>query len=753
MVLPGELLNHNDDGIIPEIKNFDNFSTIDWIEEDKQSNRNEVNNNVYCESKWHNYKEYIWLRGKTFITLTIIAITIGGIAGFLQIVTETLVGWKSGYCSRNWMLNKSFCCINIVNEGSKVFEESELKCMENGIWVNWNNSVFSFMIFVVLSVIFGFLSAIMVKYISPMAAGSGISEIKVWISGFEYKKEFLGFVTLVVKSVGLPLAISSGLSIGKEGPSVHYSTCCGYVITNFLLGQTLTFSEQSEYLTASTAAGVAVAFGAPIGGVLFALEEIAPTSVFNLSTLWKSYYVALGAISTLQYINPFRNGKIVIFEVTYDKDWHVQEIPLFVLLGLFGGLYGNYISRWNIHFVSFRKKYLENWKIREVVVLSFITALLSYFNQFLKLDMTENMGVLFHECVKDDNDSIWTHKICQFNGNTNIIEFSQILFALIVATIIRALLVVVSYGCNVPAGIFVPSMAIGATFGRAVSLIVERFITGPHVITPGTYAFLGAGAALSGITNLTLTIVVIMFELTGAFMYIIPTMIVVAITRMVLMSLGNKGGIVDQMIIFNGFPLLENSKDDQAILNEYTANDIMSTDLITIKENISLANLHGLLQKVGNIFSGFPIIEDNGNIESKSRCIGYISTKNIEKYMLDLRDETTHGDIIVNFRNRFQNSTDDSVLNFGCAVDYTPITIKPTLSLSLLSRIFQKLGCKTVLVEDNGTLVGLITKKNLLKFQRKIHTDTFGPLYTFDERLDEKLWNLIQKCIDKIRIN
>lgn len=47
-------------------------------------------------------------------------------------------------------------------------------------------------------------------------------------------------------------------------------------------------------------------------------------------------------------------------------------------------------------------------------------------------------------------------------------------------------------------------------------------------ITPGTYAFLGAGAALSGITGLTVTVVVIMFELTGALTYILPTMVSLA---------------------------------------------------------------------------------------------------------------------------------------------------------------------------------------------------------------------------------
>jgi chloride channel 3/4/5 len=109
--------------------------------------------------------------------------------------------------------------------------------------------------------------------------------------------------------------------------------------------------------------------------------------------------------------------------------------------------------------------------------------------------------------------------------------------SLFIATVLRILFVIISYGCKVPAGIFVPSMAIGASFGRMVGILVQalhesfpdsRFFSScePDVpcITPGTYAFLGAGAALSGIMHLTISVTVIMFELTGALTYILPTM-------------------------------------------------------------------------------------------------------------------------------------------------------------------------------------------------------------------------------------
>ena len=110
--------------------------------------------------------------------------------------------------------------------------------------------------------------------------------------------------------------------------------------------------------------------------------------------------------------------------------------------------------------------------------------------------------------------------------------------SLLFATIMRTFLVIVSYGCKVPAGIFVPSMAIGASFGRMIGILVQalheafpraKFFAAcePDMpcITPGTYAFLGAAASLSGIMHITVSVVVIMFELTGALTYILPTMV------------------------------------------------------------------------------------------------------------------------------------------------------------------------------------------------------------------------------------
>ena len=91
-------------------------------------------------------------------------------------------------------------------------------------------------------------------------------------------KGFLGFWTLLIKSICLPLAIASGLSVGKEGPSVHYAVCTGNVISRFFDKYKRNAAKTREILSACAAAGVAVAFGSPIGGVLFSLE-VGTTSI------------------------------------------------------------------------------------------------------------------------------------------------------------------------------------------------------------------------------------------------------------------------------------------------------------------------------------------------------------------------------------------------------------------------------------------------------------------------------------------
>lgn len=618
-------------------------------------------------------------------------------------------------------------------------------------------------------------SAGLVRSFAPYAAGSGISEIKCIIAGF-VMKGFLGFWTLVIKSICLPLAIASGLSVGKEGPSVHYAVCTGNVISRLFEKYKRNASKTREILSACAAAGVAVAFGSPIGGVLFSLEEM--SSYFPLKTLWRSYFCALVATAVLAAMNPFRTGQLVMFQVHYDRSWHFFEILFFIIIGIFGGLYGALVIKWNLRAQAFRKKYLSNYAILEATLLATGTAIICYPNMFLRIDMTESMEILFLECEGAED----------YNGLCEKDRRWSMVASLFVATVIRIFLVIISYGCKVPAGIFVPSMAIGASFGRTIGILVQAlheaypksiFFSAcePDVpcITPGTYAFLGAAAALSGIMHITVSVVVIMFELTGALTYILPTMIVVGSTK-IISSFFPPGGIADRMIWFNGFPFLDNKEEHTFGV---PVSQVMTADVVALPTTgMIMKNLETLLEQ--DKYQGFPIVED---LNTKI-LVGYIGRTEL-RYAVDRVKKarainptakcyfsppandvnTTHSipptpltpSAPTNFDFSNASSSSSSSVDFSHFIDLTPVTVHPRLPLETVMELFQKIGPRVILIEHHGKLMGLVTVKDCLKYQFMVeHQEATGHGNGGGggERTgkgDEKLWDVIKSASAFVR--
>ncbi|RMZ84706.1 hypothetical protein DV737_g902, partial [Chaetothyriales sp. CBS 132003] len=705
---------------IAEIKRYEDFATIDWVQDAAQEQirrrlRRTEAAGFFDTDGVMGWRRWLWESydaATAWIVVTLVGLGIGLIAAALNIVTEWVSDIKLGYCTTAWYLNKDFCCYG-----------AEAGCNE---WRRWTSlAVVNYFIYAAFALLLACLAAYLVKAYAPYAAGSGISEIKCIIAGF-VMKGFLGFWTLLIKSLCLPLAIASGLSVGKEGPSVHYATCVGNVVSRLFSKYRLSASKTREILTASAGTGVAVAFGSPIGGVLFSLEEMA--AHFPLKTLWRSYFCALVATALLAAINPFRTGQLVMFSVKYDRDWHFFEIIFYIILGIFGGLYGAVMIKGHLAVQTLRKKYLGNYAVQEAVVLAGATALLCYPNMFLRIDMTEMMEVLFRECEADyDYDGI-----CDANNRWSTVV------SLLIATVLRIGLVILSYGCRVPAGIFVPSMAIGASFGRMVGILVQTlhetfpqssFFSacapdGP-CITPGTYAFLGAGAALSGIMHLTVSIVVIMFELTGALTYILPTMIVVGVTKAV-GSRFSKAGIAERMIWFNGYPFLDNKEEHSFGV---PTSQVMTTNVTLVTSTgMAVHELQKLLNETS--YSGFPIVEDRQD----KVLLGYIGRTELQ---YAINRAKNHGMLSPHAKVSFVPEPGDDgqapltptpvtfetmslqTVDFSTYCDSTPITVHPRLPLETAMELFKKMGPRVILVEHHGQFVGLVTVKDCLKYQFK----------------------------------
>lgn len=349
--------------------------------------------------------------------------------------------------------------------------------------------------------------------------------------------------------------------------------------------------------------------------------------------------------------------------------------------------------------------------IIQVVIVALLTALINYPNLYMRAQSSELVHALFAECSKLGSDEFGLCKSGSATGGATIV-------LLIFACVLGFFLAVITFGLQIPAGIILPSMAIGALFGRALGIVVEIWVKNhpnfiafatcePDIpcVTPGTYAIIGAAAALGGVTRMTVSIVVIMFELTGALTYVLPIMIAVMISKWVGDAI-SKRGIYESWIHFNEYPLLDNSEEAQIP-------DIPVSQIMTRIEDLVVITATGhTIESLKNIMSihqcrGFPVISNARD----AILLGYISradlSYNLDTSLRELPMETecffTHQPL----------SDPRTTLDLRPWMDQTPLTLPSKASLHLTASYFQKLGLRYVLFTDRGVLQGLLTKKDV----------------------------------------
>ncbi|KAI5289669.1 glycerol ethanol, ferric requiring protein [Ascosphaera aggregata] len=326
-------------------------------------------------------------------------------------------------------------------------------------------------------------------------------------------------------------------------------------------------------------------------------------------------------------------------------------------------------------------------------------------------------------------------------------------------------------------------MAIGASFGRMVGIMVQSLHESfpesamfkscqPDVpcITPGTYAFLGAGAALSGIMHLTISVTVIMFELTGATTYILPTMIVVGVTKVVSELLSPGGGIADRMIAVNGLPFLDN-KETQ-VFGAPVSHAMIRHLVVIPATSMRLRDLQGLLNNRNPItnertqqYQGWPVVLDR----KTKFLIGWIGRMELN-YAVDkalsgsdhpvpvemdtrcrfVSHRETIGKTILDDDGHAATVASDTI-DLSAYVDRAPISVHPALPLETAVEMFKKLGPRVILVEYQGRLCGLLTIKDLLKYKfRTENEETQAGSGDGEEGLIEKyIWKLLQ-CLGEL---
>lgn len=243
----------------------------------------------------------------------------------------------------------------------------------------------------------------------------------------------------------------------------------------------------------------------------------------------------------MKFLNPYGTNKIVLFEVRYLTDWQFFEMIIFILLGVLGGTLGAlFIKASRLWATTFRRiPSIKKYPVLEVFLVALVTGLVSFWNRYTRIPVSELLFELASPCSSFSSSG---YGLCPTEENIpNVIGY------LCIAFVIKSALTVVTFGIKLPAGIYVPSMVVGGLLGRIVGHTVQ-FITLKYpqleifgncpangnpesCVVPGVYALVAAGATMTGVTRLSVTLAVILFELTGSLEHVLPFSIGVLVSK------------------------------------------------------------------------------------------------------------------------------------------------------------------------------------------------------------------------------
>ena len=472
-----------------------------------------------------------WRASQGWVLCGLVGIFTGLLASMIDMCVHWVIDFRLGLCRDSiWLSNKS-CCAQVGPDNVSPSRDNAALQQICPLWENWNEVLArwgvgfgpnigdyatTYLVYVILSIILACVSSWLVASWSKHAAGSGIPEIKTILGGVVIRK-VLGGWTLLTKCVALVLSVSSGLSVGKEGPFVHIAACVANILCKLFARYRHNAAKSNEILSAACAAGVAVAFGAPIGGILYSLEEV--SSFFPHKTMWRAFFCSIMASISVQYIDPFQEGKLVQFQINYTNPWNWFEMIPFAMIGALGGLAGAFFVWANLKCQAFRKgSFLSRWPLSEVALVAIVSALIKFQSSFTRGNTTNLLEALFSSC--SSAPGIDPLDMCDPSYQATTI--GNLLFT----TLVTLLLTTYSIGLPVPAGLLIPSLTTGAALGRMVGTGVRWMqLSNPtwgvwtgcqvgdsNCITPGIYALVGGAAVLGGVTRMTIALVVIMFE-------------------------------------------------------------------------------------------------------------------------------------------------------------------------------------------------------------------------------------------------
>ncbi|MDZ8030768.1 chloride channel protein [Nostoc sp. DedSLP04] len=542
------------------------------------------------------------------------------------------------------------CIIGLVAALSAVFLKVGSGWL--GTWRVHTTHLFpAWLVLPAIGLVLGFLAGWLVDRLAPEASGSGIPQVKASLANVPVT---LSWRVAGVKLLSAIVAIGSGMTLGRQGPTVQVGAGLAAGMSRWVPTSP---DHRRQMIAAGAGAGLAAAFNAPIAGVLFIVEELLQDlSGLTLGTAIIASFIG-GVISRL-----LGGGSLDLNLqlVKSSSQFSIPEIPFFILLGILAGLFGALFNHGIIFSIKFYERLHISLPLR-VALAGFISGVVV---AMLPPSFRDNTGL---------RESLIT-------GNSHP-SVAAIAFAA------QFILTLIAFGSGAPGGLFAPSLILGSCLGHIIG-VSELYITG--VGSPTTYALAGMGGFFSAVSKVPITAIVIVFEMTTDFNLVLPLMIV-SVAAYLVADKVVPGSLYEKLLELKGITLTKEVAMEGA-LTKLTAKDVMQERVETLDAEMSLEEAMQAFARSHH--RGFPVVED-------SKLVGIVTQSDL----LKIRESTNH-----TFRDR--NLADIFLKEIMTSV---PMTVSPIHTLSNVLYLLDRYQISRLPVVDRRKLIGIITRADIIR--------------------------------------
>ena len=431
------------------------------------------------------------------------------------------------------------------------------------------------LIFPLITTLGGLISGVLVFKFAPETKGSGIPFVKMVMARMG---NITRVRTIVVKFLAGVAGIGTGLSLGREGPSVQLGAGAGALVGKIFK---MKGTDQGKLIAAGAGSAIGATFNAPIAGTIFVLEEL--VNKFSASLLFPVLVATVTASSVARHFLG-NNPSFTIPYITHDLSF--EGISVCIILGIVAGFLGvafaKIIYKNNEFFEKMDK--IPNWL--KPAIAGFGIGVIGIFIPYV-------LG----------------------SGNLSVDLLLQHKLALSVVVLVFAVKFFVTpfcFGSGAAGGIFLPMLMLGSFLGYIVASIFNMF--GFHVDVV-VMAMIGMGAFLASVARTPITAVVMVFEMTAGYTHILPIMLSAAIADLIAEKLNHRP-------IYASLIVNQVKSPEAKLLSSLLVKNYMKTDLVCFSSNMTISMVQ---EKIKNYsFKTYPVKND------KNKLLGLITKSDIE---------------------------------------------------------------------------------------------------------------------------